>query len=102
MIQCNSNFEHRISKISNEQCNICRSWSKPVSYAMARVYPCNVSHKLVYEIKFDAPIRGHHVYKEIWTPQKDDIQYCKKDYRSEALDIDKHALGIYFTLSSRE
>ena len=60
MIQCNSNFEYRISKISNEQYNICRSWSKPVSNAMARVYPCSFSYKLVYEIKFDAPIRGHH------------------------------------------
>ena len=80
MIQCNSNFEYRISKISNEQYNICRSWSKPVSNAMARVYPCSFSYKLVYEIKFDAPIRGHHVYKEIWTAQKDDILYCNIVY----------------------
>ena len=62
---------------------------------MARVYPCSFSYKPVYEIKFDAPIRSHHVYKEIWTPQKDDIIYCKKDYRSEALDIDKYAVGVY-------
>ena len=33
--------------------------------------------------------------KEIWIPQKDDILYCKKDYRSEVLNIDKHAVGIY-------
>ena len=39
------------------------------------------------ETKFDAPIRGHRVYKEIWTPQKDDILYCKKDYRSETLGV---------------
>ena len=44
------------------------------------------------EIIFDAPIRAHHVYKEIRTPQKDDILYCKNDYHSEALD--KHAVGI--------
>ena len=43
------------------------------------------SYKLAYDIKFDTPIRGHHVYKKIWTPRKDDILYCKKDYRSEAL-----------------
>ena len=42
-----------------------------------------------------APIRGHHVHNEIWTTQKDDILHCKKDYRSEALDIDKHVVGIY-------
>ena len=62
---------------------------------MARVYPCSFLHKLVYKIKFDAPIRGHHVYKEIWTPQKDDILYYKRDYHLEALDINKHAVGIY-------
>ena len=93
MIQYNSNFQYRISRISNEQCNICRSWSKPVSNAMARVYPCSFSYKIVYEIKIDTPIRGHHVYKEIWTPQNSDILYCKKDYLSEALDIDKHSVG---------
>ena len=75
MIQRNSNFEYRVPKISNEQCNICRSWSKPVSNAMASVYPCSFSYELVHEIKSDAPIRDHHVYKEIWTPQKDDILY---------------------------
>ena len=58
---------------------------------MARVYPCSFSYKLVYEIKSDALIRGHHVYKETWTPQKDGIIYCKK----EALDIEKHTVGIY-------
>ena len=89
MTQCYSNFKYRISKISNEQCN--RSWSKSVSNAMARVYPCSFSYKLVYEIKSDAAIRGHHVYKETWTPQKDDIIYCKK----EVLDIEKHTVGIY-------
>ena len=66
-------FEIRISKY-------------PVSNVMAIVYPCSFSHKAVYEIKFDAPIRVHHVQKETWTPQKEDILYCKKDYRSEVLD----------------
>ena len=95
MIKYNSNFEYRISKISNEQCSICRSWSKPVSNAMARVYSCSFSYKLVYEIKCDAPIRGHHVYKEIWTPREGGSLYCKKVYCSEMLDIDRHAVGIY-------
>ena len=92
----NSKLEYRISKMSNEQCNICKSWSKPASNAMARVYPCTFSYKLFfYEIKIDAPLRGHNVYKEMWTPQKDKILYSKKDYCSEALDIDKHAVDIY-------
>ena len=93
--QCNSNFKYQTSKISNEQCNICRSWSKPASNAMARVNPCSFTYKLVYKIKFDAPVRGHHIYKEIWTSQKDDILYCKKNYHSERLDIDKYIAGIY-------
>ena len=91
MIQCNSNFEYQISKISNEQCNICRSLSKP--NGIVGVYPCSFSYNLVYEIKADPPIRGHQVCKEIWAPQKDDILCCKKD--SEALDLDKHTVDIY-------
>ena len=46
-------------------------------------------------MKFDGHTRGHHAYKEIWTSQKVDILYCKKDYRSEVLDIGKHVMGIY-------
>ena len=61
---------------------------------MARVYPYSFPFKLVYEIKLDASARGQHVCKEIWTPQKDDILYCKKDYCSEGFDIDKHTVGI--------
>ena len=75
-------FEFRISKYS-------------VSNTMAIVYPCSFSYKLVYQIKFDAPIRVYHVYKETWTTQKEDILYFKKDYRSEALDKQKHAVGIH-------
>ena len=32
---------------------------------------------------------------DITTPQKDDILYCKNDYHSEALDINKHVVCIY-------
>ena len=62
---------------------------------MARVYPCSFLYKLVYKIKFNAPARVDHIYKWLWTPQKEHILYCKKDYRSEALDIDKHVVGLY-------
>ena len=58
---------------------------------MARVYPCSFSYKLVYKIKSDALIRGRHVCKETWTPQKDGILYSNK----KALDVDKHVVGIY-------
>ena len=78
MTQCKSNFQYRISKISNKQGNICRSWSKPVSNAMARVYPCSCSYKIVHEIKFDEPIRGHHVFQKTCTSQKDDFSQHRK------------------------
>ena len=91
MKQCNSNFEYQISKISNGQCNICRSCPKPVSNVIVRVYPCNFSCKLVYEIKLDAPITGHYVYKERWTSQKDDDSSILQE-RSIGY---KHAIGIH-------
>ena len=62
---------------------------------MARVNSYSVSYKPRYEIKFDAPIRGHHVYKEMWRPQKGDTLYCRKDNRPEALEFDKHAVGVF-------
>ena len=31
----------------------------------------------------------------MWTPEKGDILYCKKDYHPEAWGIDKHAAGKY-------
>ena len=95
MIKCNPNFEYRIPKISNEEYNICKSLSKAVSNAIARVYPCSFSYKLIYKSKFDAPIRGHHFCKEILIPQKNDILYRKKDYRSKALDLDENVVGMY-------
>ena len=69
--------------------------SVPSMLMMARVNSYSVSYKLRYEIKFDAPIRGHHVYKEIWTPQKGDTLYCRKDNRPETLEFDKHAVGVF-------
>ena len=60
---------------------------------MARVYSCSFLYKLFYEIKIDALIKGYYLYREIWTPQKHDILYCMNNYRSEALDIHKHAVG---------
>ena len=63
---------------------------------MARVNSYSISYKkLRYEIKFDVPIIGNHVYKEIWTPQKGDTLHCRKDNRPEALEFDKHAVGVF-------
>ena len=40
-------------------------------------------------------IRGHHVYKQMWTPSLGEILKCKKDNRQEALDHDEYAVGVY-------
>ena len=53
-----------------------------------------ILYKLVYKDQIDVSIRSYHVYKEIWTSEKDGILHCKKDCCSEALDVDKHAVGL--------
>ena len=94
MIQCNLNFEYRISKNPNEQCNICRSWSKPVSNAMVRVFPYSFHTNSSTRLNL-IHLKTSYDYKEIRIPQKDDILCCKKDCPSEALAKDKHAVCIY-------
>ena len=47
------------------------------------------------QIEFKTAIRGHHVYKQTWTPSLGEILQCKKDNRQEALDHDEHAVGVY-------
>ena len=50
---------------------------------------------MFYQIEFKTAIRGHHVYKQTWTPSLGEILQCKKDNRQEALDYDEHAVGVY-------
>ena len=54
-----------------------------------------LSYSLLYEIWFETAVRGHNIYKNVWTPQRDKLLTCKKDDRSEALELDKHAVGVY-------
>ena len=42
-------------------------------------------------------IRGHHVYKSIWTPAKGEILKCRHDQRDEAKIFDDYAVGLYKT-----
>ena len=44
-----------------------------------------------YQIKFDTVVRGHQVYKRIWTPIIKEKSQCFKDSREEANDYDKYA-----------
>ena len=50
---------------------------------------------MFYQIEFKTAIRGHHVYKQTWTPSLGEILQCKKDNRQEALDHDEHAVGVH-------
>ena len=49
---------------------------------------------MLYKIEFTGPVRGHHIYKDCWTPIIGEKQICKSDPREEAKTYDKHALGV--------
>ena len=44
-------------------------------------------------LQFKSVIRGHHVYREIWAPVKDETVLCMEDERGEAKSFDKYAVG---------
>ena len=66
---------------------------------MARIHP--VDFEMVYKLKFESVIRGHHVYKAVWNPEVGEKLECYEDTRKEAKDYDKHSVGI-FKLSSEK
>ena len=47
------------------------------------------------ELKFKAPIRGHHVYKANWSPVMNEVLICKKDNCEEAQEYDSNSVGVY-------
>ena len=53
---------------------------------MSRILP--VKFSMSYKISFSTNIRGHHVYKSMWKPEKG-------DNRDEASMYDNHAIGVY-------
>ena len=46
-------------------------------------------------LQFKSVIRGHHVYRDIWTPVKDETVLCTEDEREEAKSFDKYAVGTF-------
>ena len=54
-----------------------------------------VNFQMNYTIEFCTNIRKHHVYKASWTPEIGERVICFKDNRSEALEYDTHAIGVY-------
>ena len=53
-----------------------------------------VEFKMYFKVDFDTVIRGHHVYKTVWTPVVDEVLECE-DTRAEAKEHDENAIGVY-------
>ena len=51
---------------------------------MARSLP--MEFKMYFKVDFETVIRGHHVYKSVWSPVIDQVLECKRDTRAEAQD----------------
>ena len=50
---------------------------------------------LSFEINFKTIIRGHHVYKSIWTSSIIQVLLAQPDEQKETLDDDKYAAGAF-------
>ena len=61
---------------------------------MARAV-ANCKFELFHRIKFRTVIRGHHVYKSVWTPYNGESLEAYIDDRAEAKEYDPYAVGIY-------
>ena len=40
-------------------------------------------------------VRGHHIYKSVWTPALEEKLICHKDDHKEAKQHDEYAIGTY-------
>ena len=50
---------------------------------------------MLYETRIETLVRGHHVYKTIWTGVIGEKLFTSPDSREEAKAYDKYAIGIY-------
>ena len=60
---------------------------------MARASP--IAFKMYFKAHFETVIRGHHVYKQTWTPVINQVLQCEKDGRAEAQEHDSNAVVVY-------
>ena len=51
--------------------------------------------RIMHQIKFQNLIRGHHVYKNVWSSSKGETVITQPDNRDGAQEHDKYAVGIY-------
>ena len=57
----------------------------------------SVSYEMSFKIEFRTAIRGHHIYKDTWTPHVGQKLICKTDTREEAIEYDQNAIGVFKT-----
>ena len=60
---------------------------------LARALP--VEFKMNFKVEYETVIRGHHVYKGVWTPFMNETLECNKDTRAKAKEHDENAIGVY-------
>ena len=73
--------------------NLARSSKLSNRITMARASP--IEYKMYYRVSFETVIRGHHVYKYMWTPKINEVLQCEEDTRAEAKEYDANAIGVY-------
>ena len=49
----------------------------------------------VFEVQFTSVIRGHHIYKSVWTPTLGEKLNCREDDRKEPKQHDEYTIGTY-------
>ena len=79
-----------------ERCHCIAASKQDVRYIlgrMSRLLP--IRFEMGYKIEFQAAIRGHHIYKDIWVPLIGQELICKRDSRDEALEYDINAIGVF-------
>ena len=67
---------------------------------MARSLP--MEFKMYFKVDFETVIRGHHVYKSVWSPVMDQVLKCKRDTCAEAQEHDSKAIGVYLISNQEE
>ena len=51
--------------------------------------------KLNSKVEYETGIRGHYVYKCLWTSLMNENLECKIDTQSEAKEHNRNAIGVY-------
>ena len=49
----------------------------------------------MFEVQFTSVIRGHHIYKSVWTPTLGEKLNCREDDRKEAKQHHEYTIGTY-------